>query len=308
MDYRKRWLEGNFTKEEAQAGGRLREYEALERLEHALKGFRPQDFNEESEYARLLAKKQGLEPKKEAKVVSLFTGRTLLKIAASLALMAGSYFLFFNDAVTTVTTAAGQQATVSLPDGSSVILNADSKLTYNRRRRSGNRQVELAGEGFFKVVKDKGQGFSVVTAAGTVRVLGTEFNVKNRPGFFEVNCYEGRVRFEGPERVKELAAGSIFRMVSGQTAPVPDGVSSRTKPEWTEGESAFESVPFIQVVKEFERQYNVSVRLEKTDSLQLYTGTFTHANKDLALKSIALPLNLRVQVRGGQILLTGEPE
>ena len=57
-------------------------------------------------------------------------------------------------------------------------------------------------------------------------------------------------------------------------------------------ERAFESVPFLEVINEFERQYNVTITTKNVDGDQLFTGRFVHSNISLALKSISIPLDL----------------
>jgi transmembrane sensor len=75
----------------------------------------------------------------------------------------------------------GSKSTVHLPDGSVVILNAGSKLSYNVDYGVSQRNVSLVGEGYFKVAKQKDKPFIVHTSKASVKALGTEFNVKAYP-------------------------------------------------------------------------------------------------------------------------------
>ena len=68
-----------------------------------------------------------------------------------------------------------------LSDGTRVWLNADSKLKYPVTFGNDKREVELEGEGYFKVTKDERKPFRVVVKKQTVEVLGTEFNVDAYP-------------------------------------------------------------------------------------------------------------------------------
>lgn len=163
--------------------------------------------------------------------------------------------------------------------------------------------MTLEGEGFFKVAK--GSKFEVETSAGTVSVLGTAFNVKNRKDYFEVVCYEGSVKVESSQKISKLLPGQMFRILNGIASN--QTVAEENVPTWQADESTFKSVPFSEVIGEFERQYNVSVTISNVNTSQLFTGTFTHNDISLALKSITIPLNLTYQIADDKkIVVTGD--
>ena len=78
-----------------------------------------------------------------------------------------------------VSTKPGFKASISLPDGSKVWLNADSKLTYDGKFDGQTREVYLSGEAFFDVAKDKSRPFIIHTRTINLKVLGTSFNVRS---------------------------------------------------------------------------------------------------------------------------------
>lgn len=75
----------------------------------------------------------------------------------------------------------GSKSNIILPDGTSVLLNAGSKLVYDFSYGNTIREVTLEGEAYFKVAKHKGTPFVVQTAKASIKALGTEFNVKAYP-------------------------------------------------------------------------------------------------------------------------------
>jgi transmembrane sensor len=79
----------------------------------------------------------------------------------------------------TVSTKPGFKASITLPDGSKVWLNADSKLTYDGKFDGQTREVYLSGEAFFDVAKDKSRPFIIHTRTINLKVLGTSFNVRS---------------------------------------------------------------------------------------------------------------------------------
>jgi ferric-dicitrate binding protein FerR (iron transport regulator) len=203
-----------------------------------------------------------------------------------------SLFYFTSDGTVNVQTQTAEKNKVTLPDASVVTLSAVSQLTFDKSTWGEQRVVRLQGEAFFDVTK--GSTFDVVTSSGTVRVVGTEFTVKDRKDFFEVVCYEGIVRVEAAQQSVELTPGKMFRVTMGMHAPLI--ASKVTTPPLLANESFFQSVPVEEVLEEFERQYGVQVTANNVDMKQLFTGTFVHTDRDLALKAISQPLGLTYTV------------
>ncbi|MBP0904403.1 FecR family protein [Mariniflexile gromovii] len=236
--------------------------------------------------------------KNEPKVIPL-NFKTFMKVAAVLVVMlTSSYFLFFNNNMAFETQIA-QNETLTLPDNSEVILNASSKLNYNKKTWKNKRNLELDGEAFFKV--SKGKKFTVTTTAGTVQVLGTQFNVKERDNYFEVQCYEGLVSVTFNNETVKLPKGKTFRVVNGTIETVAD--FNAQNPSWLQDETSFDKIPLSQVVNELERQYDLKVSFDSVDTSQLFTGTFTHKDKNIALQSITIPLKLSYRIEGNQVTL-----
>ncbi len=235
--------------------------------------------------------------KKGTKVGTL-NFRTFYRIAAVIAiLLTSSYFLFFNN-IKSFETSIAKTESIILPDDSEVVLNAKSKLTYNKKTWKNNRTLNLDGEAFFKV--SKGQKFSVETDEGIVEVLGTQFNVKERDNYFEVQCYEGLVSVTHNNKTSMLAPGKTYRIINGQQAILEDYID--TKPAWLHKESQFVKVPLAQVIAELERQYNLKISTDNIDLSQLYTGTFTHTDANIALQSVTIPLKLSYKIDGKNVV------
>ncbi|MEO5600930.1 MAG: FecR family protein [Cyclobacteriaceae bacterium] len=297
-DYLKKWLQGSLNEEEKSVFQRTDDYRFLEKMSDSLMSFKAPEYNVEAEYERLSARRSV-----KGKVITMNWFSPLLKVAAVLMLMAGSYFFFLYDAPTVVETLAKEKAELVLPDSSFVALNALSRLSFHDKNWKKERLVELEGEGFFKVAK--GSKFDVVTSSGKVSVLGTAFNVSNRKDYFEVICYEGSVEVQSANEIVRLLPKEIFRTISGVASK--EITATDDAPGWRAGQSSFQSIPFRYVIQEFERQYDVSVTARNVDTNQLFTGSFPHSDLSLGLKSIALPLNLTYQIfEDKKIILTGD--
>ncbi len=236
-------------------------------------------------------------PKEETKVRTL-NFKTFLRVAAVLViLLTSSYFLFFNN-VKSFETQIAQTEKVTLPDASQVVLNAKSKLTFNNKTWDNKRELNLEGEAFFRV--SKGQKFSVHTDNGVVQVLGTQFNVKERDNYFEVQCYEGLVSVTYKNKTIKLTPGKSFRVINDHRDTIVD--VNTLKPAWLQKESEFVKVPLAQVIAELERQYDLKIVSKNIDTSQLFTGTFTHTNQNIALQSVTIPLKLSYKVEGKNVI------
>ena len=284
-EYIEKWLEGTLNEGEEAVFKNTEDYKSLKRILNASMAFKAPPYNVEGEL-------QLQRTKSSAKVVHLSWVKPLMKVAAALVVMSVGYLLFFHSPTSTIETIAGEMSGTFLPDSSQVILNADSRIDYRQRNWQDERELRLEGEAFFSVAK--GSKFEVNTSSGTISVLGTQFNVKNRKGYFEVICYEGRVRVETGVDTILLDMNSGFRIVNGHSNTLQN--TSSSEPAWMNDESEFQSVPFIQVLKELERQYDITVEFEATENEKAFTGGFTHKDLKLALKSITLPLNLTYDI------------
>lgn len=290
-----KWLNNDLNDQEFKAFKALEDYEDLVKLNQNLQGFKANTFDSEKELQNVLS---AIKTEQKSKIHWL---KPLMRVAAVIAICFSVYY-YTTTLDTTVSTEIAEVKTEILPDASAVSLNAKSFITYNKNAWKTHRNLELQGEAFFKVAK--GSTFKVNTTSGTVTVYGTEFNVKQRNNYFEVICYEGLVGVTYNNKETKLKPGDSFVVIDGKL--IAKEKEYRTAPSWLNNESEFKSVPFKEVVAEFERQYNVEITLEGIDAKQRFTGSFTHENLDVALKSIALPLHVTYSKNKNTIILKRE--
>jgi ferric-dicitrate binding protein FerR (iron transport regulator) len=291
----KKWLDNELNASEKEAFKQLDDYDSLIKLEHSIQRFKSHEYDTQNELDATLKQ---LENRKTKKIIWL---KPIMRIAAVLVIAMGLYF-YISGLEITYQTDIAQQIETTLPDNSQITLNAASTLSFNKRTWNTNRLVNLEGEAFFKVAK--GSKFDVVTSAGTVSVLGTEFNVKQRANYFEVYCFEGSVGVETPDNSYVLKPGDSFRVVDGEVEKLTN--TTAQMPSWLSNESTFENIPVYLVFEELERQYNIEVNSIDVPKSVLFNGAFTHNNLDLALKSITIPLNLTYQIDKNIITILSE--
>ncbi|MEO0046600.1 MAG: hypothetical protein RL705_1791 [Bacteroidota bacterium] len=276
------WLADKVTDEQLKQLVSAEDFDAFQKIKNTLNGFEINSPNLEQNFSAI---KQKLAEKNQSKpkVISLWR---YVSIAACLLLMFGVYHFFI--AQNQITTGFGKSEMITLADNSKVSLNAKSTLKYSNVFEY-KRTLQLDGEAFFEV--EKGSPFTVETALGNVRVLGTKFNVIAIQDFFEVMCYEGKVQVTQNEKSAILTQGESVRFYHGTV----ENWSTETtlKPTWIIGESSFSKVPMRYVIEQFKKQYNVEVEYPKTIENIKFTGTFTHKEPTVALQTICLPLHLK---------------
>ncbi|WP_372753973.1 FecR family protein [Mariniflexile sp.] len=290
-----KWLNNDLNDLELEAFKMLEDYDDLIKLDANLKSFKADEYDTSKELESVL---KTITQKRQTQT-NWF--KPFLRVAAILAICFGAYY-YTTTLDTTVTTKLAQKTMVELPDNSKVSLNAKSTLVFNKSTWKKHRDVELNGEAFFKVAK--GSTFHVNTTSGTVTVYGTEFNIKQRDNYFEVICYEGLVGVKYKSQETKLKAGDSFLIIDGKT--IAKEKENRSQPSWLNNESTFKSLPFKEVIAEFERQYNVDIQLLNIDDTQLFTGSFAHSNIDVALKAITLPFDITYSKTNRTILLKRE--
>lgn len=182
---------------------------------------------------------------------------------------------------------AGMRSHVVLPDGSDLWLNAESKIKYSIPFTFENRQVELSGEAFLKVVKNENAPFIVNAGTVSVKVLGTQFNVKAYPDEenLEIALTEGSVEFTGITANGKRAAATLisndFLAMNKTTGKFHLESKNLNKHiSWVKNIIIFDETPMPEVAKTLERWYGVKVIVTDAE-ISKYRFTTTFENESL---------------------------
>lgn len=238
--------------------------------------------------------------KKSPKVISIYY-KVAMAVAASLLLLFGLNNFFFNKVE--ISTSFGEQQTITLLDGSKVILNAKSTLTYNKKNWATNREVTIDGEGFFKV--KKGSTFTVNTTNGSVTVLGTQFNVLNNSNFFETTCYQGKVSVLSSKQ--KFILTPTMRVTNNNGLITNSTIQPNQNPTWLDGISSFKTVPLKQVILALEKQFNISFKPYNIDDSVIFTGSFDNKNLKSALATVFETVQINYTVKNNIVTLKRLP-
>jgi len=165
-----------------------------------------------------------------------------------------------------LTTPKGGTYQITLSDGTKVWLNAASTLTYPSRFTKAARVVEVSGEAYFAVAKDKSRPFTVNSSGQTIEVLGTEFNISAYPANNETKTtlVKGEVKISNlrSQTSKRLKPGEQA-VVSGPTMNIAN-VSVAPYTAWKDGFFYFDNVPPREAIEQVARWYNLEVVYEGT--------------------------------------------
>ncbi|AUP79409.1 FecR family protein [Flavivirga eckloniae] len=285
-----RWVSGDLSAEELEAFKKSSDYNKFNKINEAAEKLKAPTYNKQDVFSKL---QERLEVEKANKKTEKHIMPKWVYGAAAILVIVFGIFYFLN-LKSHYKTGFGEQLAITLPDNSKVQLNANSQVDFNSKLWSNNREVKLVGEAFFDV--EKGSTFKVCTDIGVVEVLGTEFNVIARPNFFEIQCYEGRVKVKGIDvnEAAVLTEGKAFRIVNGT---IEEWTFSNKNASWLLGESTFTNTPLFQVIKTFENQFNVTFNASKIDINQKFTGGFTHKNLKLALTTVFETMNISYVIK-----------
>jgi hypothetical protein len=186
-------------------------------------------------------------------------------------------------AYNTISTPRGKTFNITLSDGSKVMLNAESSLRYPTSFQGKNRTVELNGEAFFTVAKDKRHPFIVHTSQATTVVTGTKFNFRAyKDAAPHVTLLEGCVfvnNTKGNQSVK-LNPGDDASLSNVGELQVQQ-IDVERYIAWTEGFFYFETTPLSEIMSELGRWYNVNIYFSDQDIMNYHFNFWVNKNQSL---------------------------
>lgn len=204
----------------------------------------------------------------------------------------------------TLTTGRGQQSPpLTLSDGTKVWLNALSSIRFPVAFTGSARQVEITGEAFFEIARDRSRPFHVTTRDMRVEVLGTQFNINAYPDEPDsrTTLLEGKVK---------VIAGQEMILEPGQQARVHEGI--RLIPDadtdqavaWKTGLFDFNHADLPTVLRQLARWYDIEVRFEGQIPVRSFHGKIT---RDLNLSQVIRLLqdvNVKFRIEGKSLIVT----
>ncbi|SHF69638.1 FecR family protein [Pedobacter caeni] len=201
----------------------------------------------------------------------------------------------------TIETPNGGQYQVSLPDGTTVWLNAASSLKYPVSFANTNqRKVELNGEAYFEVAKDKTKPFRVMSKGQEVEVLGTHFNVNSYANEQAVRTtlFEGSVKVSNSGDQKILKPG---QQSAAQNAGLTVAAANLQEVlAWKNGYFDFNDEEIQSVMRKISRWYNVDIEFNGRITAERFNGgisRYKNISQVLSLLSSTGAVHFKVEGR-----------
>lgn len=190
-----------------------------------------------------------------------------VKIAAIFLVAIGISFLWLQDSETkdvktVISTLNGQMANVTLPDGTKVWLNSNTRLEFPTVFAKNKREIKMDGEAYFEVAHNARKPFLVHTPRKeTVEVLGTKFYVEaySNTENFETALMEGSVRVNSGNG--SFIISPLQRAVLKNGEMVVEKITNLDVYRWCEGLICFKNEHFMDIVKELEKYYGVKINI-----------------------------------------------
>lgn len=260
----------------------------------------------------------------------LSSWRTAASLTGTLLLAGGAVWYALQPRPQRIHTAFGETRSLTLPDGSTVLLNGNSTLTFTDNWASGlpaagppatddqPREVWLDGEAFFNVTKLKRPAempgtessvrFVTHTPGLDITVLGTQFNVNTRRGSTDVTLVEGRVQLTktgavGPQTV-ELKPGQVASAQPGIERVDVRAEKPQLHTSWTRHQFVFDDTPLRTIAEQLRDTYGLDVVFEDRELAdRRFTGNLTNESIETLLTTLSLTFDLTVRRDGRQIIL-----
>jgi len=207
----------------------------------------------------------------------------------------------------TISTPRGGKYQVILPDGSNVWLNAASSIKFPTSFTGKTRNVELQGEAYFEVAKNKAKPFKVFAGKQVVEVLGTHFNMntyKDEP-VNKTTLLEGLVKVSNTKFTGMLKPGEQAQFSAENPLQIA-AVDTEEAIAWKNGTFSFKRAEIPMVMRQLARWYDFDVKYQNGFPSAHFTGEINrNINASQALEMLTY-LNIKFEIKGKQVIVMNQ--
>lgn len=206
--------------------------------------------------------------------------------------------------------------TISLPDGSTILLNAGSRLRYPEKFSNTERSIWLEeGEAYFDAAQDPARSFVVHTGALTTTALGTTFNIRTyaTENKVTVALFTGKVKIDHINKAGSTAS-SLVLMPNEQVSFDPRQLSlnktslkkNNEVSDWKKGYLVFSDASYNELVNGLENHFGVTVMNQSSKTEWNYTGTFHNESLEEVMKTICIATSISYAIKNDTVILVNQ--
>lgn len=211
----------------------------------------------------------------------------------------------------TISTPRGGQYQVILSDGTKVWLNAASSIRFPVVFKGTERKVEITGEAYFEVAKNKAMPFKVKATSSEIEVLGTHFNVNayDDEGSIKTTLLEGLVKVSVPfltgnQSAKFLRPGQQASINKEGKINVMDNADTEEAVAWMKGHFQFKSTDLKTILRQISRWYDVDIEYKGNVNLH-FTGQLTrNDNVSKVFEKLEMTGEVHLKIDGKKIIVS----
>ena len=204
------------------------------------------------------------------------------------------------------TTGIGEKLTLTMPDGTRIIVNAESTIQFNSDYGREDRIIALNGEAYFDVAPDSLKPFKVETNGFTTLALGTAFNISTKHASYRVALTEGKVKVGVGANTVHLAPGqmAVWEPAQKDSEIKVKNFNTEKVTAWKDGRLAFDKRPLGQILKDLETWYGVTIQTDRNlDIRQQISGTFENKNLNDVLTGLSFSTAFSFEINGNQVTI-----
>jgi len=205
----------------------------------------------------------------------------------------------------TITTPRGGQYKLVLPDGSKVLLNAASSIRFPVAFVGNERKVDITGEVYFEVTKNKSLPFKVSVRDMNIEVFGTHFNVMayDNESLIKTSLIEGAVKVSKGETVAMLSPGQQAQLNKQGTLKVDKNVNINEEVAWMNGWFIFNAADIDDIMRQICRWYDVDVVYEGRISKETFSGMVNRNSNVSQVLKIMEQAGIKFKIEGRKIIV-----
>ncbi len=246
---------------------------------YALTHLSPISINEEEgkkSYSLFMRQQRLKKQHRTIRLVLQYAATALILITSTFYLTRNFYDQYAEN--NTLYVPAGQRAQLTLQDGTTVWLNAQSTLTYPSRFSGKTREVNIVGEAYFDVAKNRKKPFVVTSQDITMKVLGTEFNIYSYPdmGYIQTDLVEGSLKvYKNDMENTSITLKPNERLTITSDKMILQHISNSDYFLWKEGIYTFNNARLIDIIEKLQLYYDVKIIVNDPEIFNVrYTGKF----------------------------------